>query len=203
MTIVETMKSRWKPEYATRIAGGSHAFDTALSFIGAAGKKRSELAARGTLSEKGIADALREFADQGMVPALAKFREQVKTERANIAQRREHLAKPKIDPTDVAAAILRSEYRTYLRTLAPAEQIRQLIAGDDPAMVAAALEVPAGSLSGLAPEVRERVVQSHLERTAGDQLKAMAETEEALSVVEATVRLAEQDIASALRASAP
>lgn len=55
-TIADTLRARWRPEYATRIPGGSHAFDTALSFVGAGAAKRAELEKRGTLSPKGIAE---------------------------------------------------------------------------------------------------------------------------------------------------
>lgn len=198
-TITETLRSRWKPEYATRISGGSHAFETALSFLGAGTAKRAELAKTGTLSPKGIAEAMQAYADKNMLPALAKFREQVTSERANLAMKREHLSRPKIDRTDAAAAMLRAEYRSHLRTLSQGEQIRVLLSGDDPTIVDAALEVPTGTLSGMTPDVRKLVVEAYLQRTASDDLAAMADADEALALTEAAIRVAENEINSAIR----
>jgi hypothetical protein len=196
-TIAETLRGRWKPSYATRVTGGSHAFDTALSFLGAGAAKRAELAKRGTLSDKGIAEAVREFADKGITPELKKFRDQIAVDRANLEQRRLKLGTPKIDPSDLAAAVLRQEYRTFLRGLDRGERARLLIEGNDPVMIAAVLEgQPA--LSGLDASLRALVVETHVQRTEPEALAAIAETEEALAQVDAAITIAERDIASSI-----
>jgi hypothetical protein len=196
-TIAETLRGRWKPSYATRVTGGSHAFDTALSFLGAGAAKRAELAKRGTLSAKGIAEEVQAFADKGITPELKKFREQVKADRANLEQRRLKLGTPTIDKSDVAAAVLRSEHRSYLRSLGMGERARLLLEAVDPVMLTAALEAPA--LSGLDEQLLGKVRQAHIERTAPDELKAIAEAEEAFTLVDTAIALAEQDISGAMR----
>jgi hypothetical protein len=190
-TIADTLKARWKPEYRDRTNLES-AFNTALSFMGAGGAKRSELEKRGTLSPKGVAEAVREFAGKGVIPELKKFRERVAAERANLKQRRAALGKPKVDPTDLAAAMLRQEYRSYVRSLGLGDRARVLLS-DDMEMIAAVLEVPP-ALSGLADDLLARVVDHYIEKTAGGELKAIEETEEALSLVQAAVGVAELDL---------
>ena len=196
LTIADTLRARWKPTYATRVTDGSHAFETALSFIGAGAAKRAELAKPGTLSPKGIADGVRDFASKGVVPELKKFRALVATDRANLQQRRNKLGKPTIDPTDAAAAVLRQEYRSYLRSLPMGDRTRLVLSGDDPVLVAAALEVP--TLSGLPTDIHAKAVEAYIARTAGPELAALEEADEALSLVEAAIKVAENDLSSHL-----
>jgi hypothetical protein len=62
MTIVETLRARFRPEWKSRadFTGLDAMFETALSFIAAPKLKRSALEKPGTLNSRGVAVALRQ-----------------------------------------------------------------------------------------------------------------------------------------------
>jgi hypothetical protein len=105
------------------------------------------------------------------------------------------LAKPKIDATDLAAAMLRQELRTYLRGLDLSERMTALTDKPDPAMLAAALEAPA-ALSGLTAETRAHVEEAYVQANHARTLNAMDDREEALAVVGAAAQIAVMEVRS-------
>ena len=131
--------------------------------------------------------------DKNVVPALRRYRQTVNERSAAMERERAAMAKPKIDASDVTAAMLRQETRTYLRGLNDGERLKLLIDKPDPMMVTAALEGPT-VLCGLTPETRTRVVQAYLQANYGQKLRAMDDLEEALAVVRAAVEIAVREV---------
>jgi hypothetical protein len=193
-SLIETLRAR-KGDWTKnpRLAPLDQLFANAASFIGATSTKRAELERQGTLTPKGIADVLRDFADKGPTPELRRTREKIDQVKADLKTAREQLARPKIDPSDVAAAMLRQEMRGYLRSLSPSERAGVLLSGKDPALLAAALEAP-DALSGLTPDVRAKAVDINLELHHAAEVATFAETEDGLELLETMVRSAEMDI---------
>jgi hypothetical protein len=84
-------------------------FENALSFIPAPRIKKAALEKAGTLSARGVAEALRRDLDKEVVPELRRVLRVVNERHEAMKHERAALAKPKIDVTDVAAAMLRPE----------------------------------------------------------------------------------------------
>ena len=116
------------------------------------------------------------------MPELRRVTNVVREQRQCIKQQRAALAKPKIDSTDLAAAMLRQEMRLYLRGLNLAERMNVLLTNPDPAMLAAALEGPA-ALADLTPETRAHVEKAYLETNHSHTLKAMDDREKVRRMV--------------------
>jgi hypothetical protein len=198
MTIVETLRARFNPEWKTLtdLAGLDTMFETALSFIPAPKLKRSALEKPGTLNARGVAEALRQEVGK-YVPELRRIYCIINERKEALKHERAALAKPKIDPGDAAAAAMRPEIRTYLRGLEPAERMKVLLDNPDPIMFAAALEGPA-VLSGLTLETRAHVEQAYVQANHAKTLKAMEDREEALDVVGAAAEIAAMEIRAAV-----
>lgn len=178
------------------------AFENAMTFIGAASAKRRALEAEGNLSPKGISEAVREFVDGGMAPELRRVRERMHQVQAELAARREALAKPKIDQADEAAARIRAEARAFLRSASTGDRAKVLLGRDaDPTMLAAVLEAPE-ALSGVTGQLRQDVVARHLEVNHAGDIREMEAADEGLAVLRTAVKAAEDDIRAAAGAVA-
>jgi hypothetical protein len=199
MSVVDTLRARFRPEWKTRtdLAGLDTMLEDALSFIAAPKLKKAALEKPGTLNGRGVAEALRRDLGKHVVPELRRILRVVGERREAMKHERATLAKPKIDATDLAAAMLRQEMRTYLRGLDLSERMTALTDKPDPAMLAAALEAPA-ALSGLNAETRAHVAQTYVQATHAQTLKAMDDREEALDVVGAAAEIASMEIRSSV-----
>ncbi len=115
--------------------------------------------------------------------ALAGTHKALQAAEEAIAARRGNMAAIAIDKTDVAAAMLRSELRTWLRSMQPADRIARLTMGDLPAeAVAAILEAPA-ELSGVTAKQRQALEESHLTVRFPEDAAFIAEVEEAMGAI--------------------
>lgn len=199
MNLAETLRSR-KGDWSRNsyLAPLDTVFENALSFMGATRAKREELAKRGTLTEKGIADELRAFADKGMTPTLRQARERIESAKAVMHSKRVALAKPKVDPTDVAAAILRQDMRAHLRAMGSGVALGTLL-GDktSPDMLAAVLEAPP-ELSGLNANQMEQITATYLERAFPNEVAEMRTADEGLALLSSLVTAAESDVQSGI-----
>jgi hypothetical protein len=166
-------------------------FVAALSALDQIRAKRSAMQADKNLSDVGRAEQLREFAPT-MAPAIAKARGAVSAVKDQIAQQRANLVPRVKNKSDIAAAILRSDTRNFLRDKTQAEIIR--FAESDPAVMEAVFEgMPA--LSGLTPESRGHLQSSYLERNAAPQLAAIAAQGEAVELLETAIAAAGTELA--------
>lgn len=197
MNATDTLRSRFRPEWKARtdLAELNTMFETALSFIAAPKAKKAAIEKAGTLNARGVAEALRRDLGKDVVPELRRIRRVVNERKEATKHERAALAKLTIDTTDVAAAILRQDMRSYLRGLSLGERMNVLSNNPDPAMLAAALEAPA-PLSGLTAETRERVEEAYVQANHAKTLKAMEDREEALAVVGAAAEIAAMEIRS-------
>lgn len=191
MTIVETLRARFRPEWKTRadFAGLDTMLDNALSFIPVPKAKKNAIEKPGTLNARGVAEALRRDLGKVVVPELRRIRRVVNERKEAMKHERAALTKPNIDTTDVAAALRRQEMRTYLRGLSLAERMGTLLNNPDLDMLAAALEAPA-ALSGLTAETRAHVQEAYMVANHERTLKAMEDREEALTVVDVAAQFA-------------
>ena len=144
MDVTDTLRSRFRAEWKTRadLAGLETMLENTLSMIAGPKVKKAALEKSGTLNAIGIAQAMRRELGKDIVPTLRRMRQTVDERSAAIERERATMAKPKIDATDVTAAMLRQETRTYLRSLNDGERLKLLIDKPDPMMVTAALEGP-------------------------------------------------------------
>src|SRR5262249_20425099 len=147
------------------------------------------------LSASGVAQALRAKLAKNVVPELRRIRGDVDHRIAAIERERASLVKPKIDPTDMAGALLRQEARAYLRGLESARCLRLLTEQPDQTMVAAALEAPS-VLSGLSPEIHTLVEQAYLRQNHAPRVKAIDDKQEVLSLVRTATELAVREVRS-------
>jgi hypothetical protein len=197
MTAADTLRARFRPEWKARsdFAGLDTMLETVLSFIAAPKVKKVALEKPGTLDAHGVAQALRRDLGKDVVPELRRIRRVVSERKEAMKNERAALGKPKIDATDVAAAMLRQETRTYLRGLTLGERMNVLSNNPDPAMLAAAFEAPA-ALSGLTAETRVHVEEAYVQANHAPTLKAMDDREEALAVVGAAAEVAVMEVRS-------
>lgn len=191
MTIVEQLRQRWRVEWQEgRLNPLTGAFGTALRIAESLPTVRQDVSQSGELSRKGIAARVREAAARD-VRALKGAREEAERIRGLVLRERADLGMPSIDRKDAAAAIERVEARTFLRGLEAAQRFK--LAMEDRHFAEAALTAPA-VLSGFDVEtlntLRERIAES----ASPDAVAAIEEMEEALSVTEAALAVAEQVI---------
>lgn len=195
MDIVEALRSRFRPEWKTRAdtAGLDRMFETALSFIEAPKLKHAALVKTGNLSARGLGEALRHDLGKDVVPELRRMRRDINARQEALKEERAGLAKPKVDASDLAAAMRRQELRTYFRGLESAERMKILLECPEANSLVAVLEMPP-ALSGLTAEMRTHAEQAFVEANHGPTLKAMDDRQEALDQVSAAVDVATMEV---------
>jgi len=201
-TARETVSSRWKPHWASRpsfrkIVRAFNEAQAAWDAIEACGEARKGLIKAGKLTTIGVNETMRGNLSSGVVSQLRRAEHQAKLFREEVALTRGGLGIPKPDRTDVASAILRSEYRTFMRGLDMGKLAALLMDPKaDPAMLEAAWEVPA-QMIGMDETIRENLRTAILERTNAEEIAVLEEMLEAATLVENTVQMSLQDVASA------
>jgi hypothetical protein len=148
--------------------------------------KREALNASGKYTEQGIREMLRRQATDDIVPAIRRAAaEKVRRFRRQIEERRAAIRPFDHDPADIIDEMRRAEIRTWLRNL-PEEQhtttIRSAV-GRDPAIVEVAISVPA-VLVGISDETRDDLGRQLIKQRYGDQLVALDQLDEAVSMVQ-------------------
>lgn len=189
MSVIEALKSRWHPEWSSRVdlRPLETAFRHAVHFAESIPNHRAEVAQPGTLSAKGIADAVRSRAAEKVVPELRRAAWEVEKAGNDLTNQRLRLAVPKPDKADVAGAVLRSEIRTFLRGMSQGERVGAVMT--DPEFLVAAFEGPA-ALSGLTNDLRAELEERMIQQQHGDAVALMDDAREAIALTDAAIGVA-------------
>lgn len=183
----DALRARWqwkdKPEFAPLNA----AFERSLSSIDQIERKRASLAEKGTLSELGVSQALRDFAKDAVVPDLRRGLWAAEKAAESAKAQRRALAVTPPDKTDIVAAMIRAESRTHLRSLSQPDRIALMMS--DPAFAEAAFEGPA-ALSGLTSETRTDLEARMIDAAHGPAVRLIEETIEAADQVASATQIA-------------
>lgn len=189
MTIVDTLKGRWKPDWSSRpdLRKLSGHFNKTLSFIEALPTQKRDLAKPGNLSAKGLSESVRRVAAEKIVPDLRRAAWEAEKTNNAIRNERTKLAVQTPDKTDIAGALLRQEIRTFLRGMDHGTRLAAVIG--DAAFLEAAMEGPA-ALSGLTDELRTDLQDRLIDQAHGPAIAALNEAHEAIELVEAAIEAA-------------
>jgi hypothetical protein len=187
MSLASAMRARKKDSWG---ASMNSALEIALGTEEGIVAKREELTRRGTLSAKGIAEAMQAHIEKVARPALADVRERVRRDRAALDESRAALKPKKL--TDPVAYLEAREIRDWLKGLDQTQLAHALLSKDaNPDVLAAALASPTPLIPD---EMRERLE----ERVHGKALAAITEREEGVEAVEAVVGYVEGVVATAV-----
>lgn len=145
------------------------------SFADALVAKAQEIESDKRLSPVGKRDALHGFVNGLGMEALKKAAAAFQHASDEIDRIKERAKVAPVDKTDAAGAILRSETRTWLRSLDPAERTALLHAPDlEPAIALAITEAPA-QLSGVLPQQKNSLIQRAMAATHPEEVKQIDE----------------------------
>jgi hypothetical protein len=189
-TIRDVFNSRWKFADVARLKPIRAALDVALNAHDAVREKHTTLAKNQHLSPLGRLDDLRSFVKSATAPAVHRARATASTVRQNLAKHRSRLLPAAPDPSNMTAAVLRSEMRQHLRGLSTAARAALLLsANPDPVLIQAVLEAPSFS-SGVEDDIRERMLENYAATKHPNDLAEIAQAEEALELLEAATAMA-------------
>jgi hypothetical protein len=183
----DTLKSKWHPNFDGHSAVIRRHFDQSLNVVDSIGAKRIELDGNKSLSDIGKKEKLVEFA-KSEAARIAKATRTLKTARENISARRAALVPGVRDKTDVAGALLRREQRDVLRKMNSGDLVK--ILGDDAtpmSMLEAIFEAP-HLVPTIPPDMKERLVNSLLERIAGPVVATLNEQNRALELLATSIK---------------
>lgn len=197
------LESRWRPEYDQHPIGGytKPSFVQALNLIDKLAAHRAEADKDVRLSDVGKRDKVRSGA-AALAKDMVKIRGLVAEAKVAVEKQRADLAPKVKDKTDLARALLRQEVRTFLRGMKPGEAVAYACQQNiDPVVCEAIFEAP--SLVPSVSEVMDHILRTHLNKTAGSQLAAIAEQSQAIVLSEAAVRIAQRSLAETVGAQTP
>jgi hypothetical protein len=186
-SIRDMVMSRWKPSFddVPRLKSVRAALDAALNAQDAVRDRHATLAKNQHLSPIGRLDDVRSFVAKSTAPAIHGARAAAKSMRDDLIKQKASLQPAAPDPSNVSAAVLRSEMRTMLRGLSTSARTALLVSQNpDPTLVQAVLEAPSFS-SGISDDVRARLLEFIVNRDHPKELEAIAQAEEAVEVLEA------------------
>lgn len=143
---------------------------------------RSKTEAPGTLSQKGVLEAVRAEAQKLAIPNLRRIQHHVQQAGKKLESKRKALSVPAFDKTDIAGAMLRAELRAHLRNLDEAKRTGLLSVDPDPMMVAAVFEAPE-CLTDVSGEFRQRIETVFVETHYPKEVSQIEEERELLNVV--------------------
>jgi hypothetical protein len=165
--------------------------------------EKNRLAADAKLSSVGRRDELRSFATKHTAAAIGRTRRAIDDARANIAARRERLQPRVSDPKDIPAALMRASIATWWLSRTQSERMQTVV---DPALDArimvAVADMPA-AMRGVPDKHFTEAVERFVERTHPDEVRALADDENTLDVVNAAARYIEVDLMKSLEVAAP
>lgn len=194
-TLKTALTGRWKPEYAKHgisVAVRKH-FDSVLNLVDTLDAKRAAIEADRNLSDIGRAQKMREVAI-AEAPVLVKAQRGMETAQGLVRKQRLALTPTVKDKTDLAAAMLRQEVRSLLRSKEPGEALKIAMAPDaDPIVAEAIFEAPT-TLSNISQVHRDQLLSVIVERTAGPQLAALAEQDETIALLNAAIKGASEPL---------
>lgn len=193
MKVSEQLKARWKADWSNP---DNYSLETAflasLAYMDRPADIRKKLASDGTLTDKGIANAL--------VAEIGKTVGQLKRDMALVARRRQtieakraDLGTMKFDKSDAAGAIRRMELRAYIKSLPHSEKIEVLLKNKEASLVEAVLELP-GQVSGIDPKLHGDVRAQYVLDNHADTFDRLNAEEKMLGEVEAVQAVARNTI---------
>lgn len=193
-TLVETVRSRWPAAADARpeLAGLKDLAWRALDLSEAPPRRRAEIAAPGTLTEKGVEQVLRKDLADGYAKDVRNYRGALATQREALNARRAALFTPQFDKTDLIGELQRQELRAWLRSLGPSDRMIAILKDADGVVCEAALAAPA-TLSGIdvfKSEQREQIKAHFGSVRHAATLAEMDGEAEALQVAEIAVGVA-------------
>src|SRR6266404_1845850 len=186
-TVRDVILGRWKQSFddVPQLKPVRAALELALKAHDGVREKHATLAKNQHLSPLGRLDDVRSFVKQATAPAIHRGRKTASAARDELAKWKDRLKPSAPDPKNISAAVLRSEMRTHLRGLSASARVALLLTENpDPTLVQAVLEAP-GFSSGVSDDIRERMLEIVINRDHPNELAAIAETEEALELLDA------------------
>lgn len=186
-TLEESLRGRWPESYDKnpRLSPVKKHLEASLSSISMLATKRAELAKDANLSPVGRATQMKDFGAKEVVPTIARATNAIAAYERHLDSRRKALLPSVKDPTNVAAALLRSEFRAHI-----ASKPTMLFEKDvDPRLLEAAAEVPP-TMIGLTADQYGKVMDMYVERTHGTNAAAITQEAEALNLTRVVVKVA-------------
>ena len=163
----------------------NEAIETAIAIANGFEAKAREIGKDGRFSALGRSEAIKNHLAQGPAAHLEQIKAEVERDLNAIRGERASLVPSNPDKSDVFSELQRQEIRNWLRDLPEAERTRIALTTTDETIRAAILYSPA-ALTGLKEEIRQQVLNNHLEATHGPRLAELEKAESvALEVVAA------------------
>jgi hypothetical protein len=160
--------------------------------------EHARISADDKLSALGKQDAIRQVVVK-LAPQLVRAKHTVDTLKAKIVERKAKLKPPAPDPTNAAAAVLRSELRAQVRAMKPGEKMQLLIppsgADVDPTLVAAVLESPWSA--GIDDHTREQLTNAAIAKRYPTATADIAQAENTVEVLDAATLVTERAVYAA------
>jgi hypothetical protein len=184
-SVRDVILGRWKFDDVPRLKPIRAAIDSALNAHDAVREKHASITENQHLSPLGRLDDVRSFVSKSTAPAIHRGRKTAISTRDELAKWKDRLKPATPDFKNVSAAVLRSEMRTHLRGLSQSARAALLLTDNpDLTLVQAVLEAP-GFSSGVSDDMRMRMLEIVVNRDHPEELAWIAETEEALELLDA------------------
>ncbi|CCE97206.1 conserved hypothetical protein [Sinorhizobium fredii HH103] len=198
MTLLKTLEGRFKTEWLNSPLTLPYymTFNEVGQLVDKLAKKHREQKDKGTLSQKGLDEAMREFVTKEIVPQLARARGKLETSTENVDAKRQALTIPKPDKSDVAGALLRQELRTYLRGLSLGQRAALLLQNPDPATIAAVFEAP-NHLSGIDDKLRTELEAAIVAASHPQKLAQIQDERDCIQIAQIAINHAVDEIRKA------
>jgi hypothetical protein len=186
-SIYDPLRARWLESYDAnpRLAPAKKHFDAVLSTLTSLETKRAELAKDANLSPVGRAAKAKEFAAKEIVPVIARAVNAIAANERHLDARRKALLPSVKDPTNVAAALLRSEMRQYVIKNPGALMAENV----DVRLLEAIVEVPM-EMTGLDEDRYNRTMELFVARVHGANAAVIGEETEALDLLRVATKMA-------------
>jgi len=156
-------------------------------------KAKASAIAKGTLNQKGVEDAVREYASKHVAAELHHEMKRLGDARKSLAKRQNALTIPASDPTDFAGAILRSDIRKHLSSLDATKRSSLLTINPDAAVLAAVFEAPS-FLTGVDANLKARAESAFAETNFPVESAKLREDAEALDVLDMALEATRKNI---------
>jgi hypothetical protein len=177
MTILKTLTVRLDALGGAVSPETRGVFDRAISYTDGIAAQKRDIEAPGTLSPKGVTQALRDHLSRGLVGEIERHRKAVVAEAEAISQARKNLGRPKIDPSDLVGELRRQEIRRWFRDLDPLKRTPAIVERD-PTVFEAVITAPA-YLSGMKQDRLEQAAGFYVAQKMPEQVAALDAREEA------------------------
>lgn len=190
-TIRETIESRWSADWdKQRFAGAWIQMNRAFRIESEIRDLVEKVAQNPKLSAIGRQDQVREALSNGLGGDLHKLRKATEVGTKSVAAWKARVQAVTFDRSDAAGAMIRAEMRTMLRIMKPGERHAALLRADaDEQLMLAALEAP-NLLSGIDNQIREQILESVARRRNPNDVAAIEQAAEAISIANVATRVA-------------